>query len=467
MENQNKILDIEGIEKSLTGVDSNALWALYRDVRRMTIEICETLEIEDFVVQTEAFMSPPRWHIGHVTWFYEQLLKKFYNKYKPYEEDYSYYLNSYYQAFGKPFTKSKRGTVSRPTVSDTMYYFKHINKQVKDFMLNEKMNYNIMRHFLLAFNHEWQHQELLVYDIQHLLQDKYKPKEIKKTPPRNGKDKKKEMIKIPGGLFELGFDVMKWKEQFAYDIEMPKHKVYLNDYFIDNAPVTNGDFLLFINDGGYKNYKFWLDEGWQWINANKIEAPMYWEKEGAGLPAEASAKAGGWVKYDFKGKRFIENFPDEPVTNISYFEADAYARWAGKRLPSEAEWEKAAGWDEDKGIKRLYPWGDEPATDFHANLLESKLWVPTEIFSYKNGKSYYGCYSMIGDVWEWTSSEFMPYPGFKTGFAEYNDKWFTNQKVLRGGSFGTPKQSTRNTYRNFFKTHERWLLSGFRCAKDV
>src|SRR4030095_16928329 len=167
MENQNKILDIEGIEKSLTGVDSNALFSMYRDVRRMTIEICETLEIEDFVVQTEAFMSPPRWHIGHVTWFYDQLLKKFFPGYKPYEEDYSHYLNSYYQAFGKPFNKSRRGTVSRPTVSDTMYYFKHVNKMAKEFMLSHQMNYNIMRHFLLAFNHEWQHQELLVYDIQH------------------------------------------------------------------------------------------------------------------------------------------------------------------------------------------------------------------------------------------------------------------------------------------------------------
>ncbi len=457
MENQNSVLNINDIENSLSGVDSGNLFSLFKKVRRMTIELCEPLEIEDYVVQTESYMSPPRWHLGHVTWFYDQLLKKYYKDYKPYKQDYSYYLNSYYQAFGKPFNKSRRGTISRPTVKETIEYWNYINRQTSQFFETAEIKLNILKDFMLAFNHEWQHQELLVYDIQHLLQDKYIPKEMKKPTLVKGIAGKKEMIKIPGGIYELGFDILKWKNKFAYDIEMPQHKVYINDYLIDNTPVTNADYLKFIEDGGYKSYKFWLDEGWQWVNNNGIEAPLYWEHD----------DKGSWFRCDFKGKRFIENFPNEPVTNISFFEADAYSKWTGKRLPTEAEWEKAACWDEDKGEKRLYPWGDEEPTDFSCNLLESRIWSPADVYTYEQGKSYYGCYGMIGDTWEWTGSEFIAYPGFKSGFAEYNDKWFSNQKVLRGGSFGTPKNSTRNTYRNFFKAQERWLISGFRCVKDA
>ena len=463
MENQNniltpgKILNLNDIENSLSSASPHEIFDNFKKVRRMTIELCEPLEIEDYVVQTESFMSPPRWHLGHVTWFYDQLLKKYFRDYKPYKDDFSFYLNSYYQAFGKPFTKSKRGTISRPTVKETIGYWNYINRETARFFDTADIKLNVLKDFLLAFNHEWQHQELLVYDLQHLLQDKYSPKDLRKIPSQNGASHKKEMIKIPGGLFEMGFDILTHKDRFAYDIEMPVHKVWLNDYLIDNTMVTNSDFLEFIKDGGYKNFRYWLDEGWHWVNNNGINSPMYWEQD----------ESGSWFKCDFRGKRFIENFPNEPVTNISYFEADAYAKWAGKRLPTEAEWEKAASWDEDSSTKRLYPWGNEDAEENYANLLQSRIWSPADVFAYEKGKSYYGCFGMIGDAWEWTQTEFMAYPGFKSGFAEYNDKWFTNQKVLRGGSFGTPKNSTRNTYRNFFKTHERWLISGFRCAKDV
>lgn len=458
LENINSILDLKDIDNSLSGIISNDMFEQFRRVRRLTIEICEPLEIEDYVVQTEAFMSPPRWHLGHVTWFYDQLLKKYYKGYKPYKEDYSFYLNSYYQAFGEPFNKAKRGTISRPTVKETIDYWNYINRQMAEFFKSTDVKQNHLRDFMLAFNHEWQHQELMVYDLQHLLQDKYEPKEMKQPPHVNGKQNKKEMIKIAGGIYEMGFDTGKWKDHFAYDVEMPQHKIYLNDYYIDNTPVTNGDFLEFINDGGYKSYKYWLDEGWQWVKRENIESPMYWEH---------GEDDTAWLKRDFKGKRSIKTIANEPVTNISFFEADAYARWAGKRLPTEAEWEKAAAWDEDKGVKRLYPWGNDVPNDLNCNLLESRIWATADVFAYEQGKSFYGAYGMIGDTWEWTASEFVAFPGFKSGFAEYNDKWFTNQKVLRGGSFGTPKDSTRNTYRNFFKTHERWLISGFRCAKDL
>jgi ergothioneine biosynthesis protein EgtB len=455
MENQNNKLNINEAETSLSGKSSDEMFSLFKTVRRQTIEIVEPLEIEDYVVQTDVFMSPPRWHLGHVTWFYEQLLKKYYNNFKKHANDFSFYLNSYYQAFGTPFTKAKRGTISRPTVNETIEYWRWINIQVSNFFKETELNDEVKKMFILAFNHEWQHQELMVYDVQHLLQDKYSPKILKTPPPTVGKNYKKDMIKISGGLFEMGFDEKKWSDYFAYDIEMPLHKVYLNDYEIDNTPVTNSDFLNFINDGGYENFKYWLSDGWEAVKRNKWTAPLYWEKD----------ENGNWVKHDFKGKRFIENFSNEPVTNISYYEADAYAKWAGKRLPAEAEWEKAAGWDENSNSKRLFPWGNENPDESNSNLLESKVWSPTDVFAYPKGASFYGCFGMIGDCWEWTQSEFMAYPGFKSGFAEYNDKWFGSQKVLRGGSFGTPGLSTRNTYRNFFKLEERWLISGFRCAR--
>ena len=457
MENSNKDIKTRELKYPKFGKDAESMFNQFMQVRRQTIEIVESLEIEDFVVQTDTFMSPPRWHIGHVTWFFEQLLKKNYKNFKPFKEDFSFYLNSYYQAFGEPFNKSKRGTISRPTVNETIDYWKWINEQTSCFFKDVEITDEIYRLFLLAFNHEWQHQELMVYDIQHLLQNRYKPK-IKKVPPNpNGSKFKKEMIKIPGGIFEMGYDDKLWKDFFAYDIEMPLHKVLLNDFYIDNAPVTNKEYLEFIKDGGYWNYKYWLSDGWETVKKNKWSAPLYWEQD----------SNGDWFRNDFKGKKFIEHYSDEPVTNLSYYEADAYAKWAGKRLPTEAEWEKAASWDEDENRKRLYPWGDDEPNDINSNLFESKLWSVCNIFSFPEGRSFYGCFDMVGDCWEWTQSEFMAYPGFKSGFAEYNDKWFGNQKVLRGGAFGTPRLSTRNTYRNFFRPEERWMISGFRCAKDV
>ncbi len=226
--------------------------------------------------------------------------------------------------------------------------------------------------------------------------------------------------------------------------------------YFDRYPVTNGDFLEFIKDNGYKDFRFWLSEGWESLKQNSWSAPLYWQ----------NGENNDWLKIDFRGEKTITEIADEPVTNLSYFEADAFAKWAGKRLPTEAEWEKAASFDEDKNQTRIYPWGDYIPDRNNSNLFDSRIWATTNIGSYPDGESYYVCHQMLGDMWEWTSSEFMPYPGFKSGFTEYNDKWFNNQKVLRGGSFGTPGISTKNTYRNFFKTNERWMISGFRCVKD-
>lgn len=452
-------INIIGELKDIKRADMrDILYNEFKKVRNQTLEIVRPLEIEDYVVQTESFMSPPRWHLGHLSWFYDQLLRKYYSEYKPYTENYDFYFNSYYLSFGQLFNKSRRGTISRPTVKETLNYFNWVNEEVKKFMFsnNENPNNEIVQMFVLGFNHEYQHQELMVYDLQHLLSDKYKPAEVKSPPPVNGKIVKNEPVKINGGVFEMGFNKDKFKEIFAYDIEMPSHKVYLNDFSIEKFPVTNGEYLEFIRDGGYKNFRFWLSEGWETLKQNQWSAPLYWQK----------GDNDEWLKIDFRGEKKISDILDEPVVNVSYFEADAYAKWAGKRLPTEAEWEKAASFDEDKNENRTFPWGNVFPDEKNSNLFESKIWGTTKIGSYPSGKSYYGIEQLLSDCWEWTSSEFMPYPGFKSGFTEYNDKWFNNQKVLRGGSFATPGLSTKNTYRNFFKTHERWMISGFRCASS-
>ncbi len=437
------------------------LYNQFLDVRYMTFNILEPLEIEDYVVQTEAYMSPPRWHIGHTTWFYEQLLRVYYkDKFVPYKEDYAFYFNSYYLTFGKLFNKAKRGTLSRPTVNETINYCNHINKQVMDFFLDEsiELTEDMKRKFILGYNHEYQHQELIIYDMQHLLQDDYNPVDMKEPPASsNGSPLNFDIVKIPCRIYEIKIKKKRYGNRFASDIEMPKHKIYLNDYLIDRYPVTNGQFLEFINDGGYKEFKHWLSDAWYAVQDNEWNAPLYWLED----------DNGEWYKYDFRGKAYIKDILNEPVTHISFFEADAFAKWAGKRLPTEGEWEKAASYNEEKGESTLFPWGDEDPSFENTNLMGMNIWKPTDVNTYEKGKSHYGCYQMIGDTWEWTTSEFMPYPGFKSGFSEYNDKWFNNQKVLRGGSFGTPKYSTRNTYRNFFRTNERWLISGFRCVKDI
>lgn len=419
----------------------------FSQTRNRTLDLVKNLEIDDYVVQTAPFMSPPKWHIGHTSWLFEIVMSKSSNDYTFYSEEFSKYLNSYYQQFGKPHDKDKRGLVSRPTVEQILEYYHTITKRVLEFLENpissEQANL-----FTMGIHHECQHQELLVYDLQHMLAKDYRP--VKKNPEPSTPEQTPHSVRIKGGIYTMGYS----GEEFCYDIELPEHKVYLNDYKIDAFPVSNKEFLKFIDDGGYQEYRFWLSDGWDAVKENQWTAPMYWIKED-----------GVWMINDFHGKRKIN--PNEPVCHVSFYEADAFCKWAGKRLPTEAEWEKAACFNEEKQQKTIFPWGNNTPTERQANLLESNLWKCSEIGAYPEGKSPSGCYQMIGDVWEWTSSEFVGYPGFQSGFSEYNDKWFTGQKVLRGGSFGTPRISIRGSYRNFFRLNERWLFSGFRCAENI
>jgi ergothioneine biosynthesis protein EgtB len=444
------------------------------------MQIVAPLEIEDYVIQTAEFMSPPRWHIGHTSWFFETLLQAHQPGYKVYSEDYLFYFNSYYEGFGARIERPKRGTRSRPTVRETVAYRTHVDEQMLAFleaMEDKPGDATVLALVRLGLEHEMQHQELLVYDIKHLLCDQYNaPMKPAPSPAVTVEG----MAEIEGGLFTLGHGspVQSPKSkvqspqrgtsptvregsssvnyQFAFDNEKPAHQVFLQDYALERALVTNADFLEFIRDRGYQDFRWWFSEGWEVVNKEQWRAPMYWEFHD-----------GEWMIRDFGGLHRAVSKGDEPVSHVSFFEASAFAKWAGKRLPTEAEWEKAACFTPKTEELKAFPWGDEAPGVSKANLFENGLWSVAPVGAFPDGQNSFGCHQMIGDVWEWTTSDYVPYPGFKSEFDEYNDKWFVNQKVLRGGSYATPQSHIRSTYRNFFHAHERWMISGFRCAKDV
>jgi ergothioneine biosynthesis protein EgtB len=441
---------------------SQGISDLYRQVRAQTMLIVEPLEIEDYVIQTAEFMSPPRWHIGHTSWFFETLLQTYKPNYQAYSEDFLFYFNSYYEGFGARIERPKRGTRSRPTVRETVAYRKRIDELILEFITSLESHpqaNTIFRLIRLGLEHEMQHQELLVYDIKHLLGNLYQA-EIKPAP--RSVQAVKGMAEIEGGMFWLGYDhdlsrvAFPRNYNFAFDNEKPAHQVFLHDFAIDRALVSNRDFLEFIQDNGYEDYRWWFSEGWEIRNRERWHAPLYWEQ-----------RDGQWLICDFSGLHPVEVKANDPVSHVSYYEASAFAKWAGKRLPAEAEWERGACLSNTGSQKMAFPWGNEPVEAAKANLFESLCWGVAPIGALPAGKSNYDCHQMIGDVWEWTTSDYVPYPGFKSEFDEYNDKWFVNQKVLRGGSFATPQLHIRSTYRNFFHANERWMISGFRCAKDI
>jgi formylglycine-generating enzyme required for sulfatase activity len=466
---------------------ARSIASLYQSVRARTLEIVAPLEIEDYVIQTAEFMSPPRWHIGHTSWFFETVLQKFQPGYKTYSDDFLFYFNSYYEGFGARIERPKRGTRSRPTVAETKKYRAHIDEQMARFIetVSDRDDAEaILSIVRLGLEHEMQHQELLVYDIKHLLCDQFDAP--MKAAPRSIKEVG-GMVEIEGGLFELGYSLPMNGEgrsgiatreplprplsargegsqsgvkpphskEFAWDNEKPAHKVWLEDFSIDRAPVSNGNYLDFMKDGGYEDFRWWHSAGWEKVNTEHWQAPLYWEQHD-----------GEWMIRDFAGLHPVADKLNEAVSHVSFLEASAYAKWAGKRLPTEAEWEKGATFSPAADHKREFPWGDSGPDASKGNLFENNLWGVAPIGAFPEGQSEYGCHQMIGDVWEWTISDYTPYPGFKSDFDEYNDKWFVGQKVLRGGSFATPQIHIRSTYRDFFYPHERWMIAGFRCAQD-
>jgi ergothioneine biosynthesis protein EgtB len=451
--------------------ETRSIADLYPKARARTLEIVAPLEIEDYVVQTAEFMSPPRWHIGHTSWFFETVLQKYQAGYQTYSDEFLFYFNSYYEGFGARIERPKRGTRSRPTVRETVAYRAYIDEQMTRFIeqLSERDDAGtILGIVRLGLEHEMQHQELLVYDIKHLLCDQFA---APIAPVPRSLEPVGGMAEVEGGLFELGYSsgmgvppmghaqdahATSINYDFAFDNEKPQHKVFLQDFQIDRAPVSNGDYLEFINAKGYQDFRWWHSAGWEKVAQEHWSAPLYWEQ-----------RDGEWMIRDFAGLHRADDKLNEPVAHVSFLEASAYAKWAGKRLPTEAEWEKAACFSPESNSKQAFPWGDEGPDESRGNLFENGLWGVAPTGAFPKGQSAYGCQQMIGDVWEWTTSDYTPYPGFKSDFDQYNDKWFVGQKVLRGGSFATSRVHIRSTYRNFFYPHERWMVGGFRCVKDA
>ncbi|MDR9458151.1 MAG: ergothioneine biosynthesis protein EgtB [Salegentibacter sp.] len=381
------------------------LISFFNETRARSELICSFLETEDYVVQPIVDVSPPKWHLGHTTWFFEEfVLKPHKPGYKLFDENSAYVFNSYYESVGEKVIRTNRGNLSRPTVARVYDYRTYVSKALQELMKSEELSEEILELIEIGCHHEKQHQELLYTDIKYILGNnplfpKYND-QFKENPIE---DFKAEWIKLSEGLYEIGHNT----NDFCYDNELGQHKVFLDDFVISSKLLTNAEYLEFMESGGYNDVLLWHAEGWDWINNNKINSPLYWHKI-----------EGEWHSYGLNGLYPV--IPEAPVTHISYFEAFAYAQWRGLRLPTEFEWEAA---------NEYFKWGSR---------------------------------------WEWTESAYSPYPGYTKApgaLGEYNGKFMVNQKVLRGGSVATSKNHTRPTYRNFFHPQLRWQFTGLRLAK--
>ncbi|MPZ13077.1 MAG: ergothioneine biosynthesis protein EgtB [Chloroflexi bacterium] len=410
------------------------LW--YRHVRDLTQQLCRTLATEDYVVQSMPDCSPAKWHLAHTTWFFETfVLSRAATSYVPLDPRYRYLVNSYYEAVGDRHPRPQRGLLSRPTVDDVYAYRSYVDQHVLDLVTeaDEQEMASLAPIITLGIHHEQQHQELLLTDVKHLFaQNPLHPIYVTRTPPRQSKPSPMTWLTVEGDVHWIGHD----GPRFAFDNEGPRHQEFIRDFQIASRPVTNGEFLEFINDGGYTRPDLWLSAGWSALQEQQWEAPMYWQRDGS-----------AWWLMTLSGFREID--PSEPVCHVSYMEADAYARWRGARLPTEAEWEVAARGSEVNG-----------------NLLESGHLHPVAAPSSDAGRLQ----QMYGDGWEWTQSSYSPYPGYRPlpgALGEYNGKFMCNQYVLRGGSCATSTSHIRPTYRNFFPPDARWQFSSIRLARDV
>jgi len=405
-ENENKsgLVDKQLLPEKLSLDNSQELTAIYKAVRRDSEKICKPLNIEDYVVQPVVDVSPPKWHLGHTTWFFETfLLKKYLKNYKEYNPDYNYVFNSYYESVGARVIRTDRGNLSRPSVEDVYKYRKHVDIAMDDFLSGETTG-EIRKIILLGFHHEQQHQELLYTDIKYILGHNplfpaYNEKGIEHVPIATLDD----FVSVEEGIYEIGYA----GNGFCFDNELQRHKAYLQRFKIASRLVTNGDYLEFMKSGGYQEFRYWHSEGWEWVKSNGTQAPLCWH-----------FIKGEWCYYTLAGLQKIDL--QQPATHINYYEATAFAQWRGMRLPTEAEWEIAAA---------KFRWGQR---------------------------------------WEWTESAYLPYPGFSKdegAIGEYNGKFMINQMVLRGASVATSINHSRITYRNFFHPFLQWQFTGIRLVK--
>ena len=421
----------------------------FHQIRNFTNALCVDLEPEDCVVQSMPDVSPTKWHLAHTTWFFETfILKKFVPAYQAEIPEYAYLFNSYYNAAGDMHRRDLRGLISRPTVSQAQRYRASVDSHIDDLLSSpdESLLDEIEPILVLGFHHEQQHQELLITDIKHVLaQNPLYP--VFREPKTGGRSSATpgsqssplQFIDFEEGIVGIGHD----GDGFAYDNEGPRHRALVPAFSLATRPVTNGEYIAFIEDNGYSRPEFWLSLGWMTVNEQRWNAPLYWTKHD-----------GAWWNFTLSGLRRVDQ--SEPVTHVSYFEADAYANWAGARLPTEFEWERAAFNFPIKG-----------------NFVETEVFHPVALVSAvsadKPGKGRH-LHQIFGDVWEWTRSAYSPYPGYRAvagALGEYNGKFMCNQYVLRGGSCATSRTHIRRTYRNFFQPEKRWQFTGIRLARDA
>jgi len=405
-----------------------ALPSAYQATRNRTLQLCSSLEPEDCVVQSMPEVSPTKWHLAHTSWFFEQfVLVPFAQDYRVFDEQYHYLFNSYYQTAGKMHPRPQRGLLSRPLFRDILQYRECVDEAMTRLFEAGAPGDEIRQRIILGINHEQQHQELLLTDIKHVFSvhpGKPAVKSDLAAPPRHAATDM-TFHEHPGRLAEIGADT----SRFHFDNETPRHQVLVPDHAMGSRLVTNGEFAGFVADGGYQSSDLWLSDGWSTVMERGWNRPLYWSED---LHSE----------FTLGGERTLD--PDAPVCHVSYYEADAYARWAGCRLPTEAEWELAAS--------------EAPVS---GNLMDSGLWQPAA--------SDGGTHQYFGDTWEWTGSAYAPYPGFEPlpgSLGEYNGKFMCNQMTVRGGSCVTANDHIRASYRSFFYPDARWQFLGFRLARN-
>lgn len=411
-----------------------ALLERYRRVRAQTEALIRPLEVEDTVVQPIEDVSPPKWHLGHTSWFFETLvLPRFLQNFQPYHDQFAFVFNSYYNTFGTRVARSNRGMLSRPTLAEVFGYRASVDEAMERSIdaISEEAWPDFETLTGLGLQHEQQHQELLATDIKYILASSpFLPAYIDRTPASPAA-RPARFVGFEGGVVSIGDD---GSDGFAWDNEGPVHDALVPEFQLQDRLVTNGEFLRFVEDGGYGEFRWWLSDGWDGVQREGWSHPLYW------TPTEA-----GWQVMTLSGLRPLD--PNEPVCHVSFFEADAYATWAGTRLPTEFEWEHAAR-------------SSNPSAR-DGNFVEDG-WI------HPRAAQNVGMTQLLGDVWEWTSSAYLAYPGYRPAegaLGEYNGKFMNGQRVLRGGSCATPRDHIRTTYRNFFQPEKRWQFTGFRLAE--
>lgn len=414
----------------MTNVSRDDLLRTYRSVRALTESIAAPLSAEDQTAQSMPDVSPTKWHRAHTTWFFEEfVLVPHLAEYQVFDPKFGFLFNSYYEAVGDRHPRPERGVITRPGVTEIVEYRRHVDSAVER-LFDVAPAEEVLELIELGLHHEQQHQELALMDIKHVLSRNvldpvYRSAEYQRhvAPPL-------EWHSFEGGLVAIGHE----GDDFAFDNETPRHERFLAPFEIANRPVTCGEFLSFIADGGYCRPELWLSDGWAMVQSQRLESPLYWDNDD-----------GMWTQFTLAGRVPLDR--NVPLAHVSFYEADAFARWMDVRLPTEAEWELAA--------REL---------NVEGNFLDFDVLAPRTAEQSPSGLS-----QMFGDVWEWTSSAYEPYPGFRSApgaVGEYNGKFMINQQVLRGGSCLTPREHVRSTYRNFFPPAARWPVTGVRLARD-